>query len=172
MSASSFAYSWNILNIFLILCWYVINDHWCYYYNSMKAHIMANIFQQYFLIKACVLIFRHNTTYCTLNRIQYDIKIIFICIEKSKYLCDLLHWDICFILVPGTKPTTFQRVRLYICVCVYMYRQRGGFPGAQLVRNPPVMQETWVQSLACEDPLEKGKATHSSVLAWRIPRTV
>ena len=43
---------------------------------------------------------------------------------------------------------------------------------AQLVKNPPVMQETWVRSLGWEDPLEKGKATHSSILAWRIPRTV
>ena len=42
---------------------------------------------------------------------------------------------------------------------------------AQLVRNLPVMQETWVQSLGWEDPLEKGKATHSSILAWRIPWT-
>ena len=40
---------------------------------------------------------------------------------------------------------------------------------AQLVKDPPAMQETWVQSLGWEDPLEKGKATHSSVLAWRIP---
>ena len=38
-----------------------------------------------------------------------------------------------------------------------------------LSRNPPAMQETWVQSLGWEDPLEKGKATHSSILAWRIP---
>ena len=40
---------------------------------------------------------------------------------------------------------------------------------AQLVKNPPIMQETWVQSLGWEDPLEKGKATHSSILAWKIP---
>ena len=39
---------------------------------------------------------------------------------------------------------------------------------AQLVKNLPTMQETWVQSLGWEDPLEKEKATHSSVLAWRI----
>ena len=39
---------------------------------------------------------------------------------------------------------------------------------AQLVKNPPVMWETWVRSLGWEDPLEKGKATHFSVLAWRI----
>ena len=40
---------------------------------------------------------------------------------------------------------------------------------AQLVKNPPAMRETWVRSLGWEDPLEKGKATHSSILAWRIP---
>ena len=40
---------------------------------------------------------------------------------------------------------------------------------AQMVKNPPAMRETWVQSLGWEDPLEKGKATHSSILAWRIP---
>ena len=38
-------------------------------------------------------------------------------------------------------------------------------PVAQLVKNPPAMQETWVRSLGWEDPLEKGKATHSSILA-------
>ena len=43
---------------------------------------------------------------------------------------------------------------------------------AQLVKNPPAMQETWVPSLGWEDPLEKGKATHSNILAWRIPWTV
>ena len=42
---------------------------------------------------------------------------------------------------------------------------------AQLVKNPPAMQETWVPSLGWEDLLEKGKATHSSILAWRIPWT-
>ena len=39
----------------------------------------------------------------------------------------------------------------------------------QTVKNPPAMQETWVQSLGWEDPLEEGIATHSSILAWRIP---
>ena len=43
---------------------------------------------------------------------------------------------------------------------------------AQLVKNLPAMWETWVQTLGWEDPLEKGKATHSSILAWRIPWTV
>ena len=43
---------------------------------------------------------------------------------------------------------------------------------AQLVKNLPVKQETWVQSLGWEDPLEKAKATHSSTLAWKTPWTV
>ena len=43
---------------------------------------------------------------------------------------------------------------------------------AQLVKNPPAMWETWVRSLGREEPQEKGKATHSSILAWRNPCTV
>ena len=43
---------------------------------------------------------------------------------------------------------------------------------AQQLKNLPAMRETWVRSLGGEDPLEKGKATHSSILVWRIPRTV
>ena len=46
-----------------------------------------------------------------------------------------------------------------------------GFPGGSVVRNLPAMQETWFQSLGWEDPLEKEVATHSSILAWRIPWT-
>ena len=41
----------------------------------------------------------------------------------------------------------------------------------QTVKNPPAMQETWVRSLGQDDPLEKGMATHSSILAWRITWT-
>ena len=43
---------------------------------------------------------------------------------------------------------------------------------AQLLKNPPAMWESWVQSLGWEDPLGKGKATHLSILAWRIPWTI
>ena len=42
---------------------------------------------------------------------------------------------------------------------------------AQMVKNPPAVQKTWVQSLRWEDPIEKGMATHFSILAWRIPKT-
>ena len=47
----------------------------------------------------------------------------------------------------------------------------GAFLVAQTVKNLPAVQETWVQSLSQEDPLEEGMATHSSVFAWRIPWT-
>ena len=46
-----------------------------------------------------------------------------------------------------------------------------GFSGGSVVKNPHVMQETWVQFLVLEDPLEKEMAIHSSILAWEIPRT-
>ena len=48
----------------------------------------------------------------------------------------------------------------------------GASPVTRMVKNPPVMQETWVRSLDWEDPLEKGTSTHSKFLAWRIPWTV
>ena len=61
----------------------------------------------------------------------------------------------------------------------FIISQHKPFPGGsgaslvtQLVKNPTAVQETWVQSLGWEDPLEKGKAAYSSILAWRIPWTV
>ena len=51
--------------------------------------------------------------------------------------------------------------KLYLYICIY----KGASLVAQLVKNPPAMWETWVQPLGWEDPLEKGKATHSSILA-------
>ena len=47
-----------------------------------------------------------------------------------------------------------------------------GFPVAQLVENPLAIQETWVRPLDWEDPLEKGKAAHPSIMAWTFPWTV
>ena len=50
----------------------------------------------------------------------------------------------------------------YMCLCVSLM--------AQMVKNPPAMQETWIRSLGWEDPLEDGMAMHPSILAWRIPK--
>ena len=54
----------------------------------------------------------------------------------------------------------------------YPLQYSWAFLVAQLVKNLPAMRETWVQSLGWKDPLEKGMATHSSILAWRIPWTL
>ena len=56
--------------------------------------------------------------------------------------------------------------RVIIQCCYYWVS-----PVAQTVKNLPAMQETWVQSLGQEDPLEKGMAAYSSILAWRVPWT-
>ena len=64
--------------------------------------------------------------------------------------------------IPGSRRSAGERIG---------YPLQYSWPSfvAQLVNNPPAMQKTWVQSLGWEDPLEKGKATHFSILAWRIP---
>ena len=68
------------------------------------------------------------------------------------------------IKVPGQRDQNFL---------LKNFLKRNNIPSlvAQLVKNPPAMRETWVPSLSWEDLLEKGKATHSSILAWRIPHT-
>ena len=55
------------------------------------------------------------------------------------------------------------------CICVLLARIWASLV-AQMVKNPPAKQETWVQSLGREDPLEKEITTNSSILAWKIPQ--
>ena len=59
---------------------------------------------------------------------------------------------------------------IYIYNVHYIYTGKG-FPDVSLAINSPAVQETWIQSLGWEDPLEKEMATHSSILAWKIPWT-
>ena len=69
-----------------------------------------------------------------------------------------------------TLPTKVRIVKaMFFPVVVYGC---GASLMVQLIKNPPAMQEFWVQSLGWEDPLEKGKVTHSNILAWRIPWTI
>ena len=68
-------------------------------------------------------------------------------------------------LIPGSRRSAGEGIG-------YPFQYSWASVVSQLVKNLPAMQETWVQSLGWEDPLEKGKATQSSVLAWRIPWTV
>ena len=67
--------------------------------------------------------------------------------------------------IPGSGRSPGERIG-------YPLQYSWPFLMAQLVKNMPAMRETWVQSLGWEDTLEKGKAIHSSILAWRIPCTV
>ena len=61
---------------------------------------------------------------------------------------------------------------LLTCSCLHLICFNWASLVAQLVKNLPAMWETWVRSLGSEDPLEKGKATHSTILAWKVPWTV
>ena len=96
----------------------------------------------------------------------------------------------CYTLLHGNLPNPGIRPRSPTLQVSYMGSYSGSIPGlgrspgegighplqcswaplgAQTVKNPPAMQETWVQSLGWEDPLEEGMANHTSILAWRIP---
>ena len=85
----------------------------------------------------------------------------------------MLYW-----LPPYNKvnqPCVYICIYIYICIASLLSlprRYSWASPVAHLVKNLPAMHATWVWSLGWEDPLEKGKATHSSILAWRIPWTV
>ena len=68
------------------------------------------------------------------------------------------------VLAQGTKPFTLLAVPTSN-ILVYPWASLV----AQLLKNPLAMWETWVRSLGCEDPLEEGMTTHSSILTWRIP---
>ena len=68
----------------------------------------------------------------------------------------------------------YLHLALYVYICIYIkiYMYRASHLIAQLIKNLPAMQQTLVQFLVWEDPLKKGKATHSNILAWRIPWTI
>jgi len=78
---------------------------------------------------------------------------------------------------PGKVENFLLKKKNVLCICSTLFKTNPlqyswASLMAQLVKNLPAMWETWVQSLGWEDPLKKGKATHSSILAWRIPWTV
>ena len=60
-----------------------------------------------------------------------------------------------------------EQAKLHLCLQLLLISQAS--LGAQLVKNPPAVQETWDRSLGWEDALEEGMATQSSILAWRVP---
>ena len=64
------------------------------------------------------------------------------------------------------KPTMMLLTGIFVHSFIHVANQQMGFPDSSVVKNPPVKQETWIQSLGWEDPLEKEMATHTSILAW------
>ena len=81
---------------------------------------------------------------------------------------NLSHWETDESNNNVLKSYNFSLSCLFLCWLPFW----GASLVAQLVKNPSAIRETWVRSLGWEDPLEKGKSTHSSILSWRIPWTV
>ena len=84
------------------------------------------------------------------------------------YLITTTEWYVPYpglLFYPESLPFSSQRNQALIL----NYRGLGPPLVPQTVKNLPAMRETWVRSLGWEDPVEKGMATHSSILAWRIP---
>ena len=84
------------------------------------------------------------------------------CVHSPEFLC-----QICFLIIWYWSFKAWIEGQVLLCPQVELITSSFVIPLyiAQLVKNPPAMQETWVWSLDWEDPLEKGKATHSSILA-------
>ena len=99
----------------------------------------------------------HPASQCMLSCVQLSGTLR--AVAPARVLCP---WNF-----PGKNTEVGCRFLLLDSIYFYIYISRV----AQLVKNLPAMQETWVQSLSQEDPLEKGMATHSIILAWRIPWT-
>ena len=82
----------------------------------------------------------------------------------QKYINMCIYTCICVCIYICMYMCIYIYIYIYIYICI-------GFPSSPAVKNLPEMQETQVQSLGWKDPLEEGMATHSSILAWRIPWT-
>ena len=134
-----------------------------------------NIFMEFcFLFKKLIDVSYKNAGYT----FMYYTNIIFsVCIyiyihththtKHSKYKYWLIH-SIFLFIVHCPEYLLTQLILTSTIYGSFYHFFHMGFPGGSVVKNLPVMQETWVQSLGWEDPLEKEMATHSSILAWRI----
>ena len=81
--------------------------------------------------------------------------------------------DLGFSLPSSLKHQSFKKLleESFSCFSCCITALLGGIPDGSVVYNPPAKQETWVQSLGREDPMEKEMETNSSILAWEIPQT-
>ena len=122
------------------------------------------------------------------------IKFIFLLFSTYSHIRNIISLDFYCISKKKNKKKIELQVSVLTCLTLFLvfncYSETSAFSGgsdmnsspttyqsraslvAQLVKNLPAMQETWVRSLGWKDPLEKGMATHSSILAWRIAWTL
>ena len=77
----------------------------------------------------------------------------------------MFDWTVCSIQLLYYLPQRDKAQGILVSTTAYAW----SFLVAQMVKNPPELQEAWIWSLGWKDPLEKATATHSSILAWRIP---
>ena len=90
--------------------------------------------------------------------------------SQLKHTCEVFQMFTVESALSGSAGCMSMSYQLSNIISITLYTHRD-FLVAQTVRNLPAVQETQVQSLGWEDPLEKGMTTHSSILAWRIPWT-
>ena len=95
--------------------------------------------------------------------ITFSMTLILKCYFKTCPFKSCKPWSLMFLFPPSLPCAS-----LSLCYCIYTYAS----PVAQKVKSLPAMQETLVRPLSCNDPWEQEMATHSSILAWRIPWTV
>ena len=81
-------------------------------------------------------------------------------VEEKGFFCLLINYI-------SSIQSSILSLSSHLCLAIF----QTGFPGGSVVKNPPAKQKTQVRSLGQEDPLERGMATHSSILAWEIPWT-
>ena len=114
--------------------------------------------------------FRTNVRYIYMTGNFPDSPVVKIpCFQCREYGFDpcLENWDSTCYMVWQKKKKVYNSLKV---ICFFIMKWVSLV--SQMVKNLPAMWETWVWSLGWEDPLEKGKATHSSILAWKIPWSV
>ena len=160
--------------------YYVLCTNWMYYELNVLCCVNFECTAKWFGYM-CIYIYIYIYMYVLIFTYMYSFSRFFSIIGYYKILSIVLCATWCFPdssvgkesacnagdpgSIPGSERLAGEGIgylRQYSWPCLV----------AQLVKNPPAMQETWVWSLGWEDPLEKGKATHSSILAQRIPWTI
>ena len=132
----------SLMSVDVFFVWWILRDFLCIGSRQLLIESFTSLFQFGCLFFPCLIaLIRTCSTPFEGN-------------GASRHPC----------LIPDLRrKALIFRCWIRCCLCASL--------GAQTVKNPPAMRETWVWSLGWEDPLKKSTATHSSILAWRIPWT-